>query len=140
MRRLAFTVAVFAAMTLLVAPAFAAKGGEGQGGGRGAAGDTTSPTIVLIQTDPHLGGGVNFATTYGSVRDARVQVVCRQGGETVYAEAGWAADTFVLGGVGSIWDQRGGSADCVADLYYWDWHGGQTFVGLASTTFTAAGA
>jgi hypothetical protein len=141
MRKLFVAAATVAIFALLVSPAIGASGGNGKGKGGGQQ-VVAGSDITLNESDPHLGGTVTFTVTIsGHVRDPRVQVVCKQGDEMVYGEAGWVTDSFTLGGWGSLWTQRGGSADCVADLYYWDTDpsGMQTFVGLDSTSFTASG-
>jgi hypothetical protein len=56
-----------------------------------------------------------------------------------YAAADSADASFVLGGGSSAWKSLGGPADCVATLYYWDWHPVQRFVPLASMSFAAGG-
>jgi hypothetical protein len=128
--------------SMLAGPAFAAKGGGGKGGGKGRGQETTAGYRVdLVEADPHLGGLVSFTFEADGVKEPRIQVMCYQGGEQVYGESGPAGNSFLLGGGWSLWLERGGAADCVADLYYWDWNRNneQVFVGLATTAFTATG-
>lgn len=107
-----------------------------------------TPSIELTTPDPHLGGYVHFAVNdlpsgiktecnYSGGRCARIQVVCTQGGDVVYGEAGPAEYGFILGGGASQWLTNGGEADCVATLYYWNNHPSQTFIWLAETMFRA---
>jgi hypothetical protein len=123
------------AILVIPATALAAKG-------------STSAWIALASVNgsaatvqPSLGSSVTFAAGYASsVKNPRVEVLCYQGGALVYGEAGAPVDTFVLGGGASTWLTNGGSASCVANLYYFASRGGsQTYNLLASTTFAAAG-
>jgi len=155
MRKLLVTMVTLVALGTLAGPAVAAKGGGG--------GSTTQPaSIDLCQVDgvavngcassvtapvaaprPHLGGTVNFATTYPKVPGntvVRIQVICYQSGALVYGEAYNSDQTFLLGGGWSLWLENGGAASCTADLYYWSYKGAtQTFVPLSSMTFEADG-
>lgn len=99
-----------------------------------AGGSTTAAA-----TQPQLGSTVAFSTGYPTtVKNPRIEVLCYQGGSLVYGEAGGVNDNFLLGGGGSIWLTNGGSADCVANLYYFGQHAGlQTYNKLASTSFVA---
>lgn len=102
----------------------------------------SQPTGAAATADwPHLGDWVNFTVTYPkSVNKygVRIQVICYQNGNLVYGEAGPYTQSFLLGGASSEWQQLGGPADCVADLYYWSYNGGQKFNWLASADFVAA--
>src|SRR5439155_17927466 len=93
---------------------------------------------------PRLHDTVTFSTTYSSKLEhygVRIQVMCSQGGQIVYGEAGPYDQPFLLGGGMSLWLMGGGEVDCQADLYYWSYQGGvQTFNPLASTKFHAYGA
>lgn len=138
---LALGAAVVATFALGVAPALADKGGHGGGGG------TTADASIALNTStsariaaPSLGSSVTFTVTYPtSVKTPRVEVLCYQNGALVYGEAGSPGDTFVLGGGGSLWLTAGGSASCVANLYYFTWKAGQPATTyLASTSFDAA--
>ena len=116
-----------------------------------AAPRTTDPsTIVLMPPTsaptssvwPRLGDPVGFAVTYPktlSHYSVRVQVACYQNGNLVYADAMPYTYTFTLGGSASQWTINGGSASCVADLYYWGNGNGPNFNWLATTGFNAAG-
>ena len=112
--------------------------------------DTTSTSSVSLKppatasTDglwPHLGDWVTFNATYPKQvekYDVSIQIVCYQSGGVVYAESRPWSQSFLLGAFASDWVTIGGSADCVADLYYWTFGGGQKFNWLASTSFAAA--
>ena len=79
-------------------------------------------------------------TAPSSVKAARVSVMCSQGGELVYGEAGTFDHAFLLGGGSSVWLEVGGGAECAVDLFYWDYVGQQqVYVWLAHTTFSAGG-
>jgi hypothetical protein len=114
----------------------------------GKGGPTRDSSIALNQggqgfaaTSPHLGGWVSFTTTYPTnVKTPRIEVLCYQNGALVYGEAGSTLDSFLLGGGGSLWLSTGGSASCVANLYYFTWNAGQPATTyLATTSFNAAG-
>ncbi len=127
------------ALALGVAPALAGKGGNHS--------SSTTAGIALNESDPHYGDTVSFAVTYPSVRwDPLVRVLCYQNGALVYqySQAPNGSTPWVPSF--RLWDASwaangGGSASCVADLYYYTWKG-QTetsVVYLAHTDFTAAG-
>ena len=100
-------------------------------------------TIQLNETNPHLGGNVTFATTFSKkVKNPRVSIRCYQSEELVYGEAGSYNHTFLLGGAGSKWLTNGGSASCVADLFFFWWPGNhpQEVHWLSQTSFEAGGA
>jgi len=88
---------------------------------------------------PSLGSEVTFAAGYpNNVNNPRIYVHCYQDGELVFGMAGGVDETFLLGGGGSIWLDRGGPANCKATLFYYGWHAGtQTYVPLAETSFDA---
>jgi hypothetical protein len=98
------------------------------------------PAGLTAASQPALGSTVSFDTKYPSnTKNPRIQVLCYQGGELVYGEAGGVTDTFRLGGGGSIWLSNGGAADCTANLFSYGSHAGlQTYNVLASTKFSAA--
>lgn len=138
---------------------------------KGGGGTTTVPSIALIPPatlgpvtstwQPALGDQVNFAVTYGKVRNPRVEVLCYQPtdpsgyarltdkGYLVYAEARGATPDqfdymgtypFVLGSGMSAWLLDGGTASCTANLFYFGKSAGQeTYNLLATTQFTASG-
>ena len=103
---------------------------------------TTTASIKLNESNPHLGSTVTFTTTYPkSVKYPRVAVRCFQNETMVYAEAGTYDHAFVLGGASSDWLRAGGAASCTAELFYFIWHGNnpQEYYNLAWTSFNAAG-
>jgi hypothetical protein len=117
-----------------------------------AAKPTPSGTVAIAAgSDLNLGGLVTFDVTVQNIgnENPRIQLVCSQAGVQVYAEAHnvfdllapspWDGPAFKLGGGSSYWTEGGGSADCVATLYYWDAHPVQTFVPLAEVSFAAGG-
>lgn len=113
---------------------FVSQGRPGSEAARGGGGKPSqSPaSIVLNQTDPHLGDTVTFTTSGGS----RISVACYQGGLNMVYSADQATGTaFLLGGTGSKWLTSGGEALCYAWLYTRDLSKGF----LASTSFTALG-
>ncbi len=118
------------------------------GADRAAAAQKTSPSWIELNqpvgaaaTAVRLGSTVTFATGYPkTVKNPRIEVLCYQDGSLVYGEAGGVTDTFQLGGGGSLWLSGGGSAECVANLFYFGWKAGtQTYNKLASTSFAAGG-
>jgi hypothetical protein len=91
---------------------------------------------------PTLGDWVSFSVTYPKQAEhfgPRIQVLCYQNEQIVYGEAGPYYQDFQLGAASSDWLRNGGTAECVADLYYWSYNGGQKFNFLATTSFTAGG-
>lgn len=115
-----------------------------------AAPPVSSGTIVLLTASPALGQVAQFEYTLNNVNEcpnggtnkcARIQVICSQNGNVVYGEAYPATHPFniLLGGGGSVWKTNGGNADCVATLYYWDFHPNQVFKALSSVSFIATG-
>jgi hypothetical protein len=115
-----------------------------------AARSVGTPSISVDQATPAFQTGITFTTTdvpsqydcVGNGRCARIEVLCSQVGTLVYGEAGGLGDTFLLGGGGSRWiDRGGGPADCIANLFRFDNNGPtQMYVLLASTSFPASGA
>lgn len=135
-------IAIIASMALAAAITL----GEAPIGARSALAATKSSSwIALASTagaaaaQPSLGSSVTFNAGYPTtVKNPRIEVLCYQSGTLVYGEAGGVADTFTLGGGGSLWLTNGGSADCTANLYYFGQHAGkQTYNWLASTSFAA---
>jgi hypothetical protein len=121
-----------------VTPSLAAKGGKG----RSPDSASTTSSITLNQADPRLGGEVTFTVTYpDQAKYPRIAVRCYQDGVMTYAEAGTYDHVFLLGGGWSVWLERGGPADCTAELFYIVWHGSNTqeVYSLAWTSFQAAG-
>jgi hypothetical protein len=101
-----------AASLVVASPAMAGKP-SGAGGGKGGGGSTTA-SITLDQSDPHLGDWVTFTTSGGS----KITVACYQGGvgDMVYSAEQSTGTAFLLGGTNSQWLQNGGEADCYAWL------------------------
>jgi hypothetical protein len=134
----AIAAILLALAALSATPSLAAKGGKGKPGTAGS----TGSSITLNQVDPHLGGDVTFTVAYpGQVKDPRIAVRCYQDGVMTYAEAGTYDHVFLLGGGWSVWLERGGPADCTAELFYIVWHGNNTqeVFSLAWTSFQAGG-
>jgi hypothetical protein len=102
--------------------------------------DRVASGAQIAQSSPSLGSWVTFTTVIPSnVNNPRVEVLCYQNGALVYGEGGSPTDAFLLGGGGSIWLSSGGSASCIANLYYFTWKGGQpATVYLAATRFDAS--
>ena len=139
----AITAILLALAALSATPSLAAKGGKG----RSPDPVPVTSSITLNEADPHFGGTVSFTATYPDMRyTPLVSVVCFQNGEIVYQYAQWSdasspwVPSFILWD--AIWVANGGgSANCVADLYYYIWKG-QTETGivyLAHTEFVAVG-
>jgi hypothetical protein len=118
-------------------------------GSAGAAPRIASGTIEMSSTlraAPALGSEVTLSVTFAGLKRAdtpKVQIVCMQNGDVVYAEAhepnaSPAEVGFLLGSNSpagtSIW--AGGSAECRADLYYLSPSAGRSYV-LDWFTFTA---
>lgn len=142
-----YLLAAFVAGLALAAPASAALPPSG--------------TLVIDpnNSDIRFGGYVDFIGNYpgnqpgdrqqDKLDNPRIQVLCYQGGELVYGEAGGTAHVFSLGGASSQWvNNGGGAADCHADLFYfkeagknkeWSGHGDQEAVFLASLDFAVPG-
>jgi len=121
-----------------VTPGLAAKGGKG----RSPDPAPTTSSITLNQAGPRLSGEVTFTVTYpDQAKYPRIAVRCYQDGVMTYAEAGTYDHVFLLGGGWSVWLERGGPADCTAELFYIVWHGSNTqeVFSLAWTSFQAAG-
>jgi hypothetical protein len=142
----------------------AAKGGPA-GGGSTSWIALAQPEGLAAAAQVTLGSTVTFAAGYPSnTRNPRVEVLCYQPidpsglalfdparGYLVYGETGDIGQAlgdgtsplgyngFLLGGGMSAWLLNGGSADCVANLFYFGKSAGtQTFNILASTTFAAS--
>ena len=101
----------------------------------------SSGTLTATSVWPRVGDSVSFAVTYPKQLDkygVRIILNCFQDGVMVYGESEPYSSTFTLG-ANSVWGQTGGSAYCVADLYYWSGGTNPTFNWLATTNFTAAG-
>ena len=146
-RRMTSLLLLIGLMVVLgAAPAVAGRGDKGNK-------PTIESSITLDTTDalaktstalagPTLGSEVTFSVTHPkSVKNPRVAVRCYQDGDMVYAQAGPYDFAFLLGGAASDWLDSGGSADCTAELFYFDSKGNKVTVAysLATTEFAAAG-
>ena len=131
----AFGVAFLSGRPAAAGSALAANGGDR------TAWITLKQSTSAAAVQPSLGSEVAFATGYPTnVRNPRIEVLCYQGSDLVYGEAGGVAHSFLLGGASSAWLRAGGSAACTANLFYFGTHAGhQTYNRLASTTFSAGG-
>ena len=128
--------------TLLVALAFGLPGLAKAAKPSKPSPAASSASIALNEADPHLGGYVTFATSYGNMKgEPRIQVRCYQNGSMGYAEAGGVSFAFLLGGSNSAWKTGGGAAQCTAELFELVWNGNsmQQYTALATTSFNAAG-
>lgn len=102
-------------------------------------------SIVLATPNPAFGVSVQFTYTPTELSgppksQSRIYVTAYQGDVLVYGQAGWASDTFLLGGGSSDWHTSPGPAHCVAQLFFWSYKGGtQQYNLLAQTEFDAAG-
>ena len=92
---------------------------------------------------PSIGDSVSFTVSYPKTAEKygpRIQVICYQNGQIVYAEAGAHYQAFQLGGFSSPWlNNSPGPASCRADLFYFSYSGGEKFNLLASVEFDAGG-
>lgn len=121
-----------------------------------AAKPVPSGTIAIADGyTPALGDDLLFDFTVEDIgnKNPRIQILCYQEvtpenpdglvyGEARDAEPGssFNSQPFApLGGGSSEWLLNGGPAECVATLYFWDFHPSQTFVPLASVEFVAGG-
>ncbi len=143
----------------------AAKGGPAGGGGSTSWISLAQPAGLATSAQVTLGTNVTFAAGYPSnTKNPRVEVLCYQPsdpsglalfdparGYLVYGETGDIGQArgdgtsplgyngFLLGGGMSAWLLNGGSAECVANLFYFGQRAGtQTFNILASTSFAAS--
>jgi hypothetical protein len=134
-RRLALTSTLIVGLFVIAGPALA------KGSPHADSSITLNSGTGSASTAPHLGGSASFTVVFpGNVKTPRVEVLCYQNGALVYGEAGSPDNIFTLGGGGSLWLDAGGSASCVANLYYFTWNGGQPATTyLATTSFDAAG-
>ena len=118
------------------------------------------PTISLITAAtvsadggstiyPSVGDWIKFTVTFPKSVERygpRILISCYQNDQLVYAEGGTYYQSFMLGGSGSLWvyDQAPGDrqapAQCVAELFYFSYQGGQKWNHLADTSFEAGGA
>jgi hypothetical protein len=137
-RRVAFLTLLF---TLAL---FALQGGQTLAAKHGGGGHTTASgtfgLVLLDSTDgsAHWGQRVTFNVSTTATTEPHVSLKCSQNGVLVYA-----AQTGYYAGYLWPWTQvmtlssvawTGGSADCVATLYYFS---GATVVSLGTSSFTA---
>jgi hypothetical protein len=99
---------------------------------------TSFALVVLNSTEPHWGGQVTFTVSTTATTEPHVSLRCSQSGVLVYAtQTGFYAGylwpwTQVMTLSSVVW--TGGSADCVATLYYFS---GADVVSLGTLGFTA---
>jgi hypothetical protein len=149
---------------LLAGTSLAAKPAGGGSGGD-AAWISLAASTGSAAVQPSLGSTVTFAAGYPkNVNNPRVEVLCYQStdpsglalydparGYLVYGETGDIGQAlgdgtsplgyngFQLGGGMSAWLLNGGSASCIANLFYFGQHAGvQTYNVLATTGFAAS--
>jgi hypothetical protein len=163
---LAFATATVAGSAPGGAKSVFAKGPGGGGGGDTTPTSwiTLAEANSFAASQPSLGGTVTFAAGYpNNTKNPRVEVLCYQQsdpsglalydparGYLVYGETGDIGQAlgdgtsplgyngFLLGGGMSAWLLNGGSAECLANLFYFGQHAGtQTFNILATTYFAA---
>jgi hypothetical protein len=110
--------------------------------------DETGTIAVREGSDLRLGGTVSFDVTFSPDNldkkhkgGVRVEVIAYDpSGAIIFGTAQHYDQSFVLGGGWSPWREQGGPAHCVANLYYFSYHGSQQYNRLASVSFEAAGA
>jgi len=129
----------FAFLILGSTEAFAAAR-NGGGGGHKSAPTGNLSLVLLNSTDglAHWGQQVTFSASTTATTDPHVGLKCSQNGVVVYsAQSGFYASypwpwTQVMTLSSAAW--TGGSADCVASLYYFS---GTNTVTLGTLSFTA---
>jgi hypothetical protein len=137
--------ALLAALLLALSPVYAPARMISSGDVTAAAQRTSwialkgATSVASVQ--PSLGSAVAFLTGYPSkIKNPRIEVLCYQGSDLVYGEAGSVDHSFLLGGASSGWLRVGGAAACTVNLFYFGTHAGhQTYNWLASTSFSAGG-
>jgi len=137
-RRIAIVALIFSFSILVLGStdALAARGG---GGHKPVAGAGSFSLVLVNTTDglPHWGQQVTFKVSTTATTEPHVSLQCRQGGVLVYsAQSGYYASypwpwTQVMTLSSSAW--TGGSADCVATLYYFS---GTSTVSLGTLSIT----
>jgi hypothetical protein len=156
-----------ALLAILVVGLMAGTAFAGKGGGNASTTawiSLASGSGFAATAQPSLGSTVTFGAGYPSnTKNPRVEVLCYQPtdpsglalydstrGYLVYGETGDIGQAlgdgtsplgyngFLLGGGMSAWLLNGGSAECVANLFYFGQHAGvQTYNLLATTSFSA---
>jgi hypothetical protein len=128
---------------LIAGSTFAAKGGNGHGGGKPGGNGDSSATLALVMVDPadstaNHGDVVTFDVATTSTDRPFVSLKCYQASTLVYSASAGFFDDYP-------WDQlytlssnawTAGAADCVATLYYFTSNGRQRAV--KSMNFGAA--
>jgi hypothetical protein len=136
MKKLIVAIVLATCIGILALPATA-------GGRKGNTTGGTSNIKLESYSDLRLGGYAGFETNAVGLAGweyPMVAVWCYQSGSLVYMELDKPGAEFKLGGDGSAWLTKGGSANCEADLYAYGWKGGRESIRtLDSTTFDAAG-
>ena len=98
---------------------------------------------------PSIGDWITFTVTFPKSVERygpRILISCYQNDQLVYAEGGTYYQAFMLGGSGSLWvydlapGDRQAPAQCVAELFYFSYNGGQKWNHLADVSFEAGGA
>ncbi len=96
-----------------------------------------NPSSVL-----ELGGTVVFDVSTADIKrknNVLVSVIAYQGEGTVFVGIVEEGETILLGGASSTWLSNGGPAECIAQLYYWNFHPVQKQVLLDQIEFSADG-
>jgi hypothetical protein len=144
MKKWSWLVAPAIVIALAAMPAHAAKRSGGSSSISIATIDGSAQAAATTSTKPALGDTLTFATNAAGLAGweyPMVEVGCYQSGALVYMELGKPTAEFLLGGAWSVWETKGGSANCTAKLYAYGWRGGQESVRYldASVLFDAAG-
>ncbi len=139
-KALASVFALFFMTILVLVSASASADAKGHRTNASVTGDSFS-LVVLNSTDglAHWGGQVTFTVSTAATTEPHVSLRCSQNGILVYAtQTGFYAGylwpwTQVMTLTSVAW--TGGSADCVATLYYFS---GANVVSLGTLGFTAS--
>ncbi len=139
-KALASVFALFFMTILVLVSASASADAKGHRTNASVTGDSFS-LVVLNSTDglAHWGGQVTFTVSTTATTEPHVSLRCSQNGILVYAtQTGFYAGylwpwTQVMTLTSVAW--TGGSADCVATLYYFS---GANVVSLGTLGFTAS--
>src|SRR5712691_1385530 len=137
-KALASIFALFFMATLVLVSASVPAAGKGPRANSATA--SSFSLVVVNSTDglPHWGRQVSFAVSTSATTEPHVGLKCSQNGVLVYAtQTGYYAGylwpwTQVMTLSSVAW--TGGSADCVATLYYFS---GASVVSLGTLSFTA---
>jgi len=139
-KALASILALFFMASLVLVSASVSADAKGHKANSSVTGDSFS-LVVLNSTDglAHWGGQVTFTVSTTATTEPHVSLRCSQNGVLVYAtQTGFYAGylwpwTQVMTLTSVAW--TGGSADCVATLYYFS---GANVVSLGTLGFTAS--